>query len=159
MKEEQPPYIPKKAELRNANTTIQIDEETRKAFAKADSAEENVNEPTKYILLDNALVESVFDERVKHFTKYENRDEAIMVNDLEAHARLIPIVFKSKDAKVNTKIKAIADLFIMHCHDHMDNMMSVDNKSGNTAKLLTLALKADNQPYPNDREMKRMFGK
>jgi len=143
--------------LKNANAQIIVDEETKRALSKDDSLSE-VNEPTKYILLDNALVESVFDERVKHFTKYKSVDEVLQVNDIEAHARLIPVVFKSRNLEVNKRIKAIADLFTTHAHDNMDNMMSLDDKSGNTAKLLTIALKSDTNPYPNDKEMKRMFG-
>lgn len=147
-----------KLELKNQQAVIFADEEMRKALAKDDSLSE-VNEPTKYILLDNALVESVFDDRVKHFTKYLNIDEVVQMNDVETHARLIPVVIKSKNPAVNERIKAIADIFINHTHDHMDNMMSLDNKSGNTAKLMVLALKADNQPYPDGKELKKMFGK
>ena len=146
-----------KVELKNDKVIITVDEEVKKALTRGDSAEENINEPTKFILLDNALVESVHDERVKHFTKYKNTDEVITMNDIEAHARLMPIVFKSKDTKVNEKIQKIANLFTLHAHDHMDNMMSLDDKSGNTAKLLTIALKNDNNPYPSDKEMKKMF--
>jgi hypothetical protein len=62
----------KKLELKNASSVVIVDEETKKALAKDDSLSE-VNEPTKYILLDNALVESVFDDRVKHFTKYKDK--------------------------------------------------------------------------------------
>jgi hypothetical protein len=146
-----------KLQLKNANATILVDDATRQALAKDDSLSE-VNEPTKYILLDNALVESVFDDRVKHFTKYLNREEVLQMNDIEAHAKLIPLVFKSKYEAVNKKILGIADLFNKHAHDHMDNMMALDSKGGNTAKLLVMALKADNNPYPTDKEMKKMFG-
>ena len=146
-----------KLQQKNAGATLlTLDDDLKKALAKDDSLSE-VNEPTKYILLDNALVESVFDDRVKHFTKYKQVEDVWQVNDIEAHARLIPIVFRSKDARVNEKIKAIADLFLKHAHDNMDNMMSLDDKTGNTAKLLTIALKADTQPYPDAKEMKRIF--
>jgi hypothetical protein len=145
-----------KLQLKNANNQVLADEELKNALMKGDSLSE-VNEPTKYILLDNALVESVFDERVKHFTKYKNTDEVWQVNDIEAHARLIPVVFKSRDSNVTKKIQAIADLFIKHSHDHMDNMMSLDDKTGNTAKLLTIALKSDAQSYPDAKEIKRIF--
>lgn len=146
----------KKLELKNASSVVIVDEETKRALAKDDSLSE-VNEPTKYILLDNALVESVFDERVKHFTKYKNTDEVWQMNDIEAHARLIPVVFKSKHDEVNKRIIGIAEMFTKHAHDHMDNMMSLDDKTGNTAKLLTIALKADTQPYPDQKEIKRLF--
>lgn len=146
----------KKLQLKNATAQVIIDEETKRALAKDDSLAE-VNEPTKYILIDNALVESVFDERVKHFTKYKNTDEVWQMNDIEAHARLIPVVFRSKSDDVNKKIASVADLFTKHAHDHMDNMMSLDDKTGNTAKLLTIALKADTQPYPDAKEIKRIF--
>jgi hypothetical protein len=145
-----------KLEHKNAQSVIMLDDETKRALTKDDSLAE-VNEPTKYILLDNALVESVHDDRVKHFTKYKSTDEVWQVNDIEAHARLIPTVFKSNDAKVQAKINAIAKMFIDHCHDHMDNMMSLDDKTGNTAKLLTIALKQDTQPYPDAKEIKRIF--
>lgn len=145
-----------KLELKNAKATIIVDEELKKAFAKDDSLAE-INEPTKYVLLDNALVESVYDERVKHFTKYKDKFEVWQVNDIEAHARLIPFVFKSNNPEVTKRINGIADLFTKHVHDHMDNMMSLDDKTGNTAKLLTIALKADTQPYPDQKEIKRMF--
>lgn len=145
-----------KLEQKNVGTTLLLDDETKQALMKGDSLSE-VNEPTKYILLDNALVESVFDERVKHFTKYKSVEEVWQVNDIEAHARLVPLVFKSKDLEVTKRIHAIADLFVKHTHDHMDNMMSLDDKSGNTAKLLTIALKADTQPYPDTKEIKRIF--
>lgn len=147
-----------KLEQKNAGNmqVLQIDEDTKKALMKDDSLSE-VNEPTKYILLDNALVESVFDDRVKHFTKYKHVEEVWQVNDIEAHARLIPLVFKSSNPNVTSKIKEIAKLFIDHCHDHMDNMMSLDDKTGNTAKLLTIALKQDTQPYPDAKEIKRIF--
>lgn len=145
-----------KLQLKNANAVVIVDDETKKALAKDDSLSE-VNEPTKYILLDNALVESVFDDRVKHFTKYKDKFEVWQMNDIEAHARLIPIVFRSNNEVVNDKIKGIADLFTKHAHDHMDNMMSLDDKTGNTAKLLTIALKADAQPYPDNKEIKRIF--
>lgn len=146
----------RKLDLKNPNAVVIIDEETKKALAKDDSLSE-VNEPTKYILLDNALVESVFDDRVKHFTKYSDKYEVWQMNDIEMHAKLIPIVFKSKSEQVNESIKKVANLFTSHAHDHMDNMMSLDNKGGNTAKLLTIALKADNNPYPADKEIKRIF--
>lgn len=146
----------KKLELKNAGAVVVVDEETKRALAKDESLAE-VNEPTKYILLDNALVESVFDDRVKHFTKYKDKFEVWQMNDIEAHARLIPVVFKSKDSEVSKKIDAVADLFFKHAHDHMDNMMSLDDKTGNTAKLLTIALKADTQPYPDQKEIKRIF--
>lgn len=146
----------KTLELKNGQVQVAIDEETKQALMKGDSLSE-VNEPTKYILLDNALVESVFDDRVKHFTKYKSIDEVWQVNDIEAHARLIPVVFKSIDTEVTKKIQSIAKMFIDHCHDHMDNMMALDDKSGNTAKLLTIALKADTQPYPDAKEIKRIF--
>lgn len=146
----------RKAELRNNSSQVMLSEEMIKALSKDDSLSE-VNEPTKYILLDNALVESVHDDRVKHFTKYKDKFEVWQVNDIEMHSRLIPLVFKSKSPIVNAEIKKIADLFVLHAHDHMDNMMSLDDKSGNTAKLLTIALKADNQPYPDAKEIKRIF--
>lgn len=146
----------KKLELKNASSVVIVDEETKRALAKDDSLSE-VNEPTKYILLDNALVESVFDDRVKHFTKYKDKFEVWQMNDIEAHARLIPVVFKSNSDEVNKKINSVADLFMKHAHDHMDNMMSLDDKTGNTAKLLTIALKADNSPYPDQKEIKRIF--
>jgi len=145
-----------KLQLKNATAQVIIDEETRKALTKDDSLSE-INEPTKYILLDNALVESVFDERVKHFTKYKDKFEVWQVNDIEAHARLIPMVFRSNNEEVTKHVNVIADLFIKHAHDHMDNMMSLDDKTGNTAKLLTIALKADTQPYPDAKEIKRIF--
>lgn len=147
-----------KTQLKNANVQLIIDEETKKALSKDDSLSE-VNEPTKYILLDNALVESVFDDRVKHFTKYIDRFEVLQMNDIETHARLIPKVFKSKNETVNKNIKETAELFIKHCHDHMDNMMSLDNKGGNTAKLLVMALRSDNNPMPTDKEVRKMFGR
>lgn len=146
----------KKLDLKNPNAVVVIDEETKRALTKDESLAE-VNEPTKYILLDNALVESVFDDRVKHFTKYKDKFEVWQMNDIEAHARLIPIVFRSNNEKVNEKIRGVADLFFKHAHDHMDNMMSLDDKTGNTAKLLTIALKADTQPYPDQKEIKRIF--
>ena len=145
-------------ELKNAGNVILVDEETKKALARDESLAE-VNEPTKYILLDNALVESVHDDRVKHFTRYLDRDEVLQMNDIESHARLIPVVFKSKHKEVNDRIAETAKLFFTHSHDHMDNMMSLDAKGGNTAKLLVMALKSDNNPYPNDKEIKKMFGK
>lgn len=147
-----------KLKQKNQEVVIAIDEETKKALTKDDSLSE-VNEPTKYILIDNAFVESVFDDRVKHFTKYLNRDEVLQVNDIETHARLIPLVMKTKNPEVNKRIQATADLFIKHTHDHMDNMMALDGKGGNLAKLLVLALKADNQPFPTDKEIKKMFGR
>jgi len=147
-----------KLELKNGQVQLQIDPELQKALSKDDSLSE-VNEPTKYILLDNALVESVFDERVKHFTKYLDRDEVLQVNDIETHARLMPVVFKSKNEEINKRIQGIASLFITHTHDHMDNMMSLDNKGGNTAKLLVMALKQDANPMPTDKDIKKMFGK
>ena len=146
----------KKLEQMNKGQALVVDEEMRKALLQNDSMQE-VNEPTKYILLDNALVESVNDERVKHFTKYKNVDEVLQMNDIEAHARLLPLVFKSKHVSINQEITKIAKLFYIHAHDHMDNMMSLDDKSGNTAKLLVLALKADNNPYPDGKQMKRLF--
>lgn len=147
-----------KLSYRNASAQVIVDEDTKRALAKEDSLSE-INEPTKYILLDNALVESVFDDRVKHFTKYINRDEVLQMNDIEAHAKLIPVVFKSKNPEVQKRINAIADLFLKHTHDHMDNMMALDAKGGNTAKLLVMALKSDNNPYPTDKEVRKMFGK
>lgn len=146
----------RKLTMKNASAVVNVDEELKKALAKDDSLSE-VNEPTKYILLDNALVESVFDDRVKHFTKYKDKFEVWQMNDIEAHARLVPIVFRSKNEEVNKKIQTVADLFTKHAHDHMDNMMSLDDKTGNTAKLLTIALKADTQPYPDQKEIKRLF--
>ena len=145
-----------KLEQKNGSTVLLLDDESKKALIKDDSLSE-VNEPTKYILLDNALAESVHDDRVKHFTKYKNVEEVWQVNDIEAHARLIPLVFKSRYIEVNQEIKRIAELFITHAHDHMDNMMSLDDKTGNTAKLLTIALKQDTQPYPDAKEIKRIF--
>jgi len=147
----------KKIEMRNAQTQILIDEETKKALMAGNSTEE-VNEPTKYILFNDAFVQSVFDDRIKHFTKYLDRDEVLQVNDIETHARLIPVVFKSRNPEVNKRILKVKELFEKHCHDHMDNMTSLDNKGGNMAKLLVLAMKNDSNPLPTDKEMKRMFG-
>jgi hypothetical protein len=155
----------KKGLLMNQGVVLQLDEDLKKALVKEDSITE-VNEPTKYILLSKALVESVDDDRVKHFTKYLNRDEVLQMNDIENHANLIPLVFGSMrglhtQEQREQRIKhldRIAKVFLSHAHDHMDNMMSLDTKGGNTAKLLVLALKQDTNPLPADKEVKRMFG-
>lgn len=144
-----------KAQLKNANAQIVVDQDTIKALAKDDSLSE-VNEPTKYILMDNAFVESVFDDRVKHFTQYADKFEVWQVNDIRQHARLIPIVFKSKDDDVNSRIAKTAELFNIHAHDHADNMMSL---KGYTAKLFAMMLRQDSNPLPTDKEIKKMFGR
>lgn len=144
-----------KLKQKNQEMVIQLDEDTKKALAKDDSLAE-INEPTKYILIDSALVQSVFDDRVKHFTNYDNRNEAILVDDMENHARLIPIVFKSKNEQVNQRIKNVAELFTKNVHDHADNMMAV---KGFTAKLLAMMLRQDTNPLPSDKEIKKMFGR
>jgi uncharacterized protein YnzC (UPF0291/DUF896 family) len=163
MKEESPNN--KKGQLMNQGVVLQIDDDLKKALVKEDNITE-VNEPTKYILLNDALVKSVDDERVKHFTKYQNLDEVLQMNDIEKHADLIPLVFGSLRGLPTKQqrtyrleyLEKIRKLFLTHAHDHMDNMMSLDTKGGNTAKLLVLALKQDNNPLPADKEVKRMFG-
>jgi hypothetical protein len=162
MKEEPPNN--KKGKLMNEGIVLQLDEDLKKALIKEDSITE-VNEPTKYILLNDALVKSVDDERVKHFTKYLNTDEVLQMNDIEKHADLIPLVFGSmrglytkQQRDYRTKhLEKIRQLFLSHAHDHMDNMMSLDAKGGNTAKLLVMALRQDTNPMPTDKETKRMF--
>lgn len=144
-----------KMQLKNAQATIVVDEDTKKALTKEDSLSE-VNEPTKYILMDNAYVESVFDDRKKHFTQFLNKDEILVTNDIRTHARLIPIVFKSKDDKVNTRIKATAKLFLDHDSDNMDNNMSF---KGFTSKLFAMMLRQDSGQIPTDKEIKKMFGR
>jgi len=153
----------KKGKMMNEGIVLQLDEDLKRALVKEDSITE-VNEPTKYILLNDALVKSVEDERVKHFTKYQDRDEVLQMNDINAHARLIPRVFGSMRGltpkQQKNRIEFLEDtkkLFLSHAHDHMDNMMSLDAKGGNTAKLLVMALKQDTNPMPNDKEVKRMF--
>jgi hypothetical protein len=154
----------KKGKLMNDGIVLQIDDDLKKALVKEDNITE-VNEPTKYILLNDALVKSVEDERVKHFTKYLSIDEVLQMNDIEKHADLIPLVFGSmrglstksqKDYRIK-HLEKIRQLFLTHCHDHMDNMMSLDAKGGNTSKLLVMALKQDTNPMPTDKEVKRMF--
>jgi hypothetical protein len=154
----------KKGQLMNQGIVLQVDEDLKKALVKEDSVTE-ISEPTKYILLNDALVKSVDDERVKHFTKYLNTDEVLQMNDIEKHADLIPVVFGSlrgltpEQAERRIKhLEKIRKLFLSHAHDHMDNMMSLDTKGGNTAKLLVLALRQDTNPMPSDKEVKRMFG-
>jgi len=155
----------KKGKPMNQGIVLELDEDLKKALIKEDNITE-VNEPTKYILLDKALVESAYDERVKHFTKYQDRDEVLTMNDLEKHADLIPIVFGSmrglkteEERKHRVQhLERIKQLFLSHAHDHMDNMMALDSKGGNTAKLLVLALRQDTNPLPADKEVKRMFG-
>lgn len=154
-----------KGQLMNSNTVLFADDDLKKALTMGDSTSE-VNEPTKYILLDDALVSSVHDDRVKHFTRYMDREEVLQMNDLEKHGDLIPLVFGSlrglytkeqRDYRINF-LKNARLLFVNHAHDHMDNMMSLDSKGGNSAKLLVMALRNDANPMPNDREVKKMFG-
>lgn len=154
----------KKGKLMNQGVVLQLDEDLKKALVKEDSITE-VNEPTKYILLNDALVKSVDDERVKHFTKYLNVEEVLQMNDIENHADLIPLVFgsmrgldKEQREQRIIHLDRIKKVFLSHAHDHMDNMMSLDAKGGNTAKLLVLALRQDTNPLPADREVKKMFG-
>ena len=155
----------KKGKPMNQGIVLELDDDLKKALVKEDNITE-VNEPTKYILLDDALVKSVEDDRVKHFTKYQDRDEVLQMNDLEKHADLIPLVFGSmrglkteEERKHRVQLlERIKQLFLSHAHDHMDNMMALDSKGGNTAKLLVLALRQDTNPLPADKEVKRMFG-
>jgi hypothetical protein len=162
MKEEQPNN--KKGQAMNQNVVLQLDDDLKRALVKEDNITE-VNEPTKYILLNDALVKSVDDERVKHFTKYLNIEEVLQMNDIEKHADLIPLVFGSLKG-LQTKqqrtyrieyLEKIRKLFITHAHDHMDNMMALDAKGGNTSKLLVMALRQDTNPLPTEKETKRMF--
>ena len=163
MKEESPNN--KKGKMMNEGVILQIDEDLKKALVKEDSVTE-INEPTKYILLNDAFVKSVDDSRVKHFTKYLNIDEVLQMNDIEKHADLIPLVFGSmrglvtkQQREYRTKhLEKVKNLFINHAHDHMDNMMALDSKGGNTAKLIVMALRQDTNPAPTDKEVKRMFG-
>lgn len=154
----------KKGMPMNQGVVLQLDDDLKKALVKEDNITE-VNEPTKYILLNDALVKSVEDERVKHFTKYLSLDEVLQMNDIETHANLINIVFGSlRGLQTKTQrqyrtehLEKIRKLFLTHAHDHMDNMMALDAKGGNTAKLLVMALKQDTNPMPTDKEVKRMF--
>lgn len=156
-KKDEPPVF-KQPVLKNAGASISIDEDTKKALAGGEGLEEGIAEPTKYILLDHALVDSVNDNRVKHFTKHLKQDEVLQINDIEQHALLLPVVIKSRDVEVNKRIKKVAELFTVHAHEHRDNMMSLDTKnSPNTAKLLVMALKSDNNPFPSGKELKKMF--
>lgn len=155
----------KKGKLMNEGVVLQLDDDLKKALVKEDNITE-VNEPTKYILLNDAMVKSVEDERVKHFTKYSHLDEVLQMNGIEKHADLIPLVFGSlrglttkqqREARIK-HLDKIKQLFLSHCHDHMDNMMALDTKGGNTAKLLVMALRQDTNPLPSAKETKRMFG-
>lgn len=138
----------------NQEVKLELDDDFKKALTKGDTTAE-VNEPTKYILMENAFVESVNDDRVKHFTYYQDRDEVIQVDDILNHARLIPIVFKSKHDDVNKRIKKTAELFNNNVHDHADGMMSL---KGFTSKLFAMMLRQDTNPMPTDKEIKKMFG-
>lgn len=155
-----------KGQLMNGGLTLEVSQELKDALTASESTNE-VNEPTKYILLNDALVNSVHDKRVRHFTRYLDREEVLQMNDIMRHAELIPLVFGSlrglptkeqRDYRIK-HIESVKNLFMVHAHDHMDNMMALDSKGGNTAKLLVMALRADNTPMPNDKEVKKMFGK
>jgi hypothetical protein len=155
----------KKGQLLNSESMLHVDDDLKKALLAGESTNE-VNEPTKYILLNDAFVNSVNDDRVRHFTKLLDRDEVLQMNDIERHADLIPLVFGSlrglatkaqRDYRIEF-LKNARRLFLVHTHDHMDNMMALDVKGGNLAKLLVMALRSDTNPMPNDKDVKRMFG-
>lgn len=157
-----------KVKLYNSNSNIQqiFDEEFKQAISRGENSNlTDSTEPTKFTLINDAFVQSVHDERKKHFTEFVDQDEVLQMNDIEIHAKLIPLVFgdmrgltEEEIVKRKAKIKEIQDLFSGrngHTNDHRANMMSYKM---HTKLALVHAVRNDNSVVQTDKEVKKMFG-
>lgn len=157
-----------KVRLRNeeSNLATIFDEDLKKALARGESSNlTDTVDPTKFTLINDAFVQSVYDERKKHFTEFTDQEEVLQMNDIEIHAKLIPLVFgdmrnlnAEEIAKRNAKIKQIQELFSGpngHTNDHRANMMAYKM---HTKLALVHAVRNDNSVVQTDKEVKKMFG-
>lgn len=151
-------------QVKNANTDLSgiFSEDLKKALTQSDNMQSDMGDPTKFTLMNDALVASVNDNRKKHFTEYTDFDEVLQMNDILIHATLLPLVFgntKGLDEKYAkkrlNKIDEIKAIFIQHANDHMSNMMSFKM---HTKLALIHGLKNDNSVIQTDKEIKKMFG-
>ena len=142
-----------KGKARNQEVVFQLDEDLKRALTQ-DQALQARDDPTKFTLLENISDDSKSD----YFTYYQNLDQVLITNDIETHARLIPIVFaaRTKNGAVSPAILKVANLFISHVKDNQRNMSAL--KRGQLLGLIH-AVRNDNSVNSTDKEVKRMFGK
>lgn len=145
---------------------FQLDDDTKKALMKIaqeeGSASANQEDPTKFTLLNDALVKSVSDEDVFHFTDYLDKDEVLEQIDLEMHAKLIPLVFGNMQGVPENRQKQRIDFLNMHAnlfrlnkHEFAVHRMSL--KKG-TKLSLVHAVRNDTSVQNVDKDVKKMFG-
>jgi len=154
----------KTVELRNADANLQsiFDEDFKKSMSQTDDKYTENEDPTKHTLLNDALVRSVDDNRVKHFTEYKDYDDVLQMNEILDHANLLPLVFGHRNGltpeqhKVRiAHIQQISNIFFDHSQHHMNNMMSFKE---HTKLGLVHALRNDTSVSTTDKEIKKMFG-
>ena len=138
-----------KGKLKNSQVVLEIDDELKKALVQNDAITKQ-DDPTKFTLLENISDDGKSD----WFTYYQNTDQVIITNDIETHARLIPLVFQAKTDKGQKKINAIASLFMAHVKDNQRNMSAL--KRGQLLALVS-AVRSDNISPQTDKEIKRLF--
>lgn len=121
------------------------------------------NELSKHALLKEISEDSKSD----WFTQYRNYEEVLQMNDIETHARLIPLVFgqpyRNRNARMPFDIertkkhleKIRDEIFLPHTKDHMRNMSSY---KATQLKALVTALRADSGYTNKDNPIKTIFG-
>lgn len=140
-----------KGKLKQPEQVLVIDEDLKKALTQSDTISKQ-DDPTKFTLLENISDDSKSD----WFTYYQNLDQVITTNDIETHARLLPLVFQAKTDKGQKRINAIAGLFMAHVKDNQRNMSAL--KRGQLLALVS-AVRNDSISPQTDKEIKRLFGK
>lgn len=135
----------------NSESVYVIDEATKQALLSTDNKNNIDSDPTKFTLLENISDDSKSD----WFTHYRNYNEVLQMNDIESHARLLPVVFKSKSDSTVKHVQRIQEIFMLHVKDHQRNMSAYKK---NQLLALVHAVRQDSSVVNTDKEVKKLFG-
>lgn len=145
---------------RGAQQLIDILQNPEFQKAVRDDTIQRDTDPTKFTLLENISDDAKSD----WFTYYKNTDEVLQMNDIQTHARLIPLVFGQSRPKnriiynrdrTQKHLDKIQEVFFLHTKDHMRNMSSFRK-----SQLLALvhAVRNDSGIAQTSKEVVKMFG-
>lgn len=135
----------KKEQVQQSQFTIP--EHVQKALVALSSDETaDKGEPTKFTLLENFHNPEVS----AFYADLKNKDEVLQMNDIEAHAMLMPLVFG--DTPV---VRACASLFMLHAQHHRINSVAQGRKR---EKALVDSVRGDAGNVTNDSMWKKMIG-